>query len=79
MTVPTQTSHQVNHISIPQELKNIHQKIQLYFDICYVNKMAFMISKSDSINFITIHHMKNKKKDTIINLLNLLIKTYQLW
>ena len=77
MTAPTQTSHQVNHISIPQELKNIHQKIQLYVDICYVNKMAFLISKSDSINFITIHHMKNKKKDTIIDLLNLLIKTYQ--
>ena len=36
-----------------------------------------MISKSDSINFITIHHMKNKKKDTILSLLNLLIKTYQ--
>ena len=76
MTAPPQMSHRSQHIEIPKELLHIHKKLQLYIDLCYINKMNFFIARSGSVNYINIVHLPNKYKTTIINCLKNIIKIY---
>ena len=40
MTAPPQVTYRARHVEVPKELLHI-KKIQLYIDLCYVNKMTF--------------------------------------
>ena len=75
MTAPSRTSHNIITTNIPKELKNVHQHIQLYVDLCYINGLAFMIVISDKINYLSIDHMKNKTATVIMkHLKNIILK-----
>ena len=69
MTSPSQIQHTAVTTTIPRELKHIYKKIQLYVDLCYINKLVFIVTRSDTIDFITMDFMENKTKDTIIKFL----------
>ena len=66
MTAPPQTAHRAQHIEVPMELLDIHKKIQLYIDLCYINKMIFFITRSDSVNYITMAHLQKNPKRILL-------------
>ena len=76
MTAPSPTAHPVVTIYILYELNSIYKHLQLYIDICYINKMVFMVTRTDSVNYITIDYMENKKKKTIITHIIRIIDLY---
>jgi len=76
MTAPPQSRHTAITQDIPKELRSIHKKIQLYVDLCYINKVAFLVTRSDSVNFITIDPLENKGRVSIIRILQNIIQLY---
>ena len=69
MTAPTQAIHNAQTTNVPAEFMDIHKHVHLYVDICYINKLAFLVTRSGNINFITMNHLKNKTKEIICKML----------
>ena len=63
-------------MKIPDEIKMKHLKTKLYMDICYINKLPFLITKSENINVLTIDMLKNKKSETLIERIKMTITEY---
>ena len=61
MTAPSPTSHTTTTLDVPAELQTIHKKVKLYIDLFYVNSLIFLAVKSESINYLSIDHMKIEK------------------
>lgn len=76
MTYLSQIQHTAVTMNIPRELKHIHKKIQLYVDLCYINKLVFIVTRSDTVDFITMDFMENNTKDTMITFLLRIKKRY---
>ena len=67
---PKQVSHREKTIDIPSQIYDIHKHLHLFIDICYINKMIFMVTISCNIQYITIDPLENKTKGHIIKTLN---------
>ena len=76
MTSPAPVQHNNHQISIPNELKNIHRNICLYIDICYINKIVFLVTRSDHINYITADPLPNRKHEHITKVLSKHMRMY---
>ena len=45
-------------------------------DIFYVNRIPFLITKENIVNYITVSHLKNRSKTLIIKSINMVKRTY---
>ena len=45
-------------------------------DIFYVNRIPFLITKVNKVNYITVSHLKNRSKNLIIKAINMVKRTY---
>ena len=77
MTAPKQSSHFNENANIPDDIYKTHKRVHLYIDICYINKLAFMVTISKNINFISINYIKNKSKKEIIKCISNIINIYE--
>ena len=55
-----------DYVQIPEQLINAHQGIILYADIFYINGIAFLLTISKAIQYLTIIYMKNREKKTLM-------------
>ena len=60
-------------MEVPRELLQVHKKVKLYIDLCYINRIVFLITRSDEINYITIYNIKKTKGEIIKTLLKIKI------
>jgi len=63
-------------MNVPRELRNIHKKIKLYIDLCYINKLCYLVTISEAIIYITCNIMVNKTKKNIDKEMSKVIKMY---
>ena len=61
---------------VPADLLSIHKRVTLEIDIMFVNKMAFFVTHSQNIHFITIDTLDNRQVTTIKKCLDDTIKIY---
>ena len=61
----------------PPILKN-YPDIQIHVDFFFVNRMPFLHTKSDKLNFLTVERMKNRTKAAIIGSITDAINIYKL-
>ena len=52
-------------IPVPPALFSNHREVTLCGDIFYMDKAMFFLTTSRNIQFLTVHHILNKKHDTI--------------
>ena len=76
MTAPSQHSHNEQTMNVPRELRMIHKKIKLYIDLCYINKLCYLVTISEAIIYITCNIMVNKTKKNIDKEMSKVIKMY---
>jgi hypothetical protein len=62
---------------LPISIKTKFQDIHLYVDFFFVNKMAFLLTKSGKLDFLTVEYMKTRTKGTITNAIKDAIAIYQ--
>ena len=76
MIYPSQVTHRNRSISIPIEILQKNKNLRLFCDICFVNGLPFLVTRTDIVEFITIHHMANRKKKEILLYLKNISKIY---
>ena len=52
-------------IPVPPSIFSAHHAVTLYGDIFYMDKSMFFLTTSRNIQFLTVHHILNKKHDTV--------------
>ena len=62
MTAPSQIVQRAETVEVHREILQVHKKVQLYIDLCYINIMIFLITRSDEISYITIDNINKKPK-----------------
>ena len=62
---------------VPPDIIKYHQHIQIYMDFFYVNKMPFLHTKSDKLNYLTVIQTKSRSKTEIINELQKITNMYK--
>ena len=66
----------IDVIEIPKEIKYKHQHMTLYFDVMFVNKVAFMTSTDDPIKFRSAVPIDNTKEDEFFRALDVILRHY---
>ena len=74
-TAPSQIQFQYT-TSIPDEVKAKHLKTKLYIDLCYINSIPFLVTRSENINFITVNMLSDRKSTTLIKHVKNIQKLY---
>ena len=72
---PVSNNTDVTHV--PPDIIKYHRHIQLYMDFFYINKMPFLHTKSNKLNYLTVAPTKSRSKETIINEIQGVIKMYK--
>ena len=75
-TASSQTQFINCQVQLPIEILQHHKHLQLFVDIIYVNRISFLITKSNKVNYITVSHLKNRSKKIIIKAINMIKRTY---
>ena len=65
---PKQVSHRAKGVIVPRQIYNANKRIHLFIDICYINKLAFLVSISDNIQYILMQYLESKTKKISSNL-----------
>ena len=68
----------VQRISIPPAILTHHQNVTLHVDFFFINKLPFLRTKSESINFLTVQTGFTRSKEAIVNGINNVIKMYHM-
>jgi len=55
-----------NEAMIPSMIKDQCQVVTMGIDIMFVNKIAFLVTMSESIEFGTVEHIENRQHETIL-------------
>ena len=76
MVAPSQVANSASQVPLNELSFAGSTKIKLYVDIFYVNGLCFLHTKSKDINFITIHHLHNRKHSRLLKLLKHVIAKY---
>ena len=75
-TDSSQTQFINYQVQLPIEILQHHKHLQLFMDIFYVNRIPFLITKANKVNYITVSHLKNRSKNLIIKAINMVKRTY---
>ena len=62
---------------LPLDIKEEHRNVTLFIDIMFVNRLPFLIVKSDGIEHIYVRHLRGRGKKEIANSMKLIINKYQ--
>ena len=76
ITAPVPSKHREMTYNVPEEFKKIHNKVKLYIDLCYINKMCFLVTVSETMNYVTCNSLDNKSKKTLANSIKCILKLY---
>ena len=76
MVVPSQVTNLAPLIPLGELLFTGSTRVKLYDNIFYVNSLCFLFTKSKDINFITIHHLKNRQNSRLLKILKHAISKY---
>ena len=60
--VSSQTQFINCQVQLPIKIPQHHKHLQIFMDICYVNRMPFLITKPNKVNYIIVSHLKNRSK-----------------
>lgn len=74
-TAPSQIQFEYT-TSVPDEMRLKHLKTKLYIDICYINKIHSLVTKSKNINFLTMNLLQDRKAETIIKHMKNILNAY---
>ena len=72
---PVSNNADVTHV--PPDIIKYHRHIQLYMDFFYINKMPFLHTKSNKLNYLTVAPTKSRSKETVINEIQRVTKMYK--
>ena len=64
-------------IDVPRELVNAHRNVRLFVDKIYVDKVAFLHTISENINFRTSSYLKVETKTLLSKSIEKVIKKYE--
>ena len=77
MTKISSSTIKLQKIPLPLPISQYHQRIQLYIDIFFVNRVPFFHTKSGKINFITSQALYGRSARQIIDGLNIVQQIYK--
>ena len=78
MTRPKSKSFgKIERIPLPLPIKENYSDIQMHIDFFFVNRIPFLHTKSEKLNFLTVERMKNRTKSAIIGSLTETIRMYK--
>lgn len=66
----------IEKVELPAPISKMHKDVELHVDFFFVNKIAFLHTKSATINFLTAQHCLNRTKETITDAILKVIKVY---
>ena len=67
MTRRPNPKERIPRISIPPAILTHHRNVILHVDFFFVNKLPFLHTKSEGINFLTVQTGQTRSKEAIIN------------
>ena len=77
-TRPKQTSGEAPiTIKVPKILINTHKNIRLFIDAMHVNKLPFLHTMSENVDFRTATHLKVETKISLLDALEEVVKTHE--
>jgi hypothetical protein len=59
-----------DYVEVPQELLDAHEKVIICMDIMFIDEVAFVVTVSKYIKYITIQCIENRKSETIMKALH---------
>jgi len=62
MVAPSPVTHRNRNVPIPVEILRENNKLRLYCDICFINGMPFIVTRTDIVEFMTVHHLRSRKR-----------------
>ena len=62
---------------LPLDLKPEHKKVVLFIDIIFVNRIPFLLVKSEGISHIFAHMLRSRSKQNIAKSLRYIKDKYQ--
>ena len=65
MTMPTQVAKTTVRIPLSLEFKEEHRRVTLFIDIFYVNKMPFLLCKSEGVEHFKVFNLNSRSKQVI--------------
>ena len=71
------SKEKIPRVSIPPSILTHHRNVTLHVDFFFVNKLPFLHTKSDDINFLTIQSGTTRSKSAILEGISKVITTYQ--
>ena len=57
----------VPRVSIPPAILTYHRNVKLHVDFFFVNKLPFLHTKSEGINFLTVQTGRSRSKESIVS------------
>ena len=75
-TASRQTQFINCQVQLPIAIFQHHKYLKLFMDMFYVNRIPFLITKPNKVNYITVSHLKNRSKKIIIKAINMVKRTY---
>ena len=72
-----QQAKRVNISDLPLDLKSEHKDVILFVDIMFVNRIPFLLVKSEGINHIFSHRLRNRTKTNIAKSLQYIKNKYE--
>ena len=64
-------------VTLPLQIAQNHKHVQIHIDFFYVNKMHFLHTKSEKINFLSVELCNRRNADQIIDAINRVRQIYQ--
>ena len=56
---------QLDNVYVPPELIDLHKDVTLVIDVMFINKLAFFITMSRNLKFITVQYVRDRKTTTL--------------
>ena len=67
----------IKRVPIPAPILNEHRNIDLHVDFFFVNRLAFLHTKSEKVNFITVQYCKSRSVTEIKKGLTIVMDVYK--
>ena len=65
-----------DYIAIPKDFILLHKKVVLLVDVMIVNNVAFLVTMSRKIKFLTVEHLKSRSSKQLVHSLKNVMRLY---
>ena len=76
MTRSPNSRERIPRVSIPPSILTYHRKVKLHVDFFFVNKLPFLHTKSEDLNFLTVQSGQTRSKAAILEGISKVIEIY---